>query len=265
MLCFRINNFHATVNCHLVKSFTIVYNKHYQLIQEEMFESVVVLFIVVAQGWMITEKDYQKDGRFISDTISLFTHSKSLQLHLASIFRICRSEYQKLIHWSSGEQVKYSSIEYFIKIMYLLPEDKNVLKLRTNCSSYKSSLAYHLSNVKLLLGCISFTSTFSNSEIWLLFIYQCSIINHHKIIFTIIWYNRWSQQLCILVLMSADTLSGLFIGLGFKNYAKLIPHMLKSIHWIQSNGHFIFHVSWFDQAHEMIPLIKIQKNFKNSS
>ena len=114
MLCFRINNFHATVNCHLVKSFTIVYNKHYQLIQEEMFESVVVLFIVVAQGWMITEKDYQKDGRFISDTISLFTHSKSLQLHLASIFRICRSKYQKLIHWSSGEQVKYSSIEYYV-------------------------------------------------------------------------------------------------------------------------------------------------------
>ena len=115
--------------------------------------------------------------------------------------------------------------------MYLLPEDKNGLKLRTNCSSYKSSLAYHLSNVKLLLGCISFTSTFSNSEIWLLFIYQCSIINHHKIIFTIIWYNRWSQQLCILVLMSADTLSGLFIGLGFKNYAKLIPHMLKSFYF----------------------------------
>ena len=103
MLCFKINNFHATVNCHLVKSFTIVYNKHYQLIQEEMFESVVVLFIVVAQGWMITEKDYQKD--------------------------------------------------------------KNVLKLRTNCSSYKSSLAYHLSNVKFLLGFISFTSTFSNLEI----------------------------------------------------------------------------------------------------
>ena len=44
-------------------------------------------------------------------------------------------------------------------------------------------------------------------------------------------------------LMSADMYSGLNIGLGFKNYPKLIPHKLKSINWVQSYGHFISHVS----------------------
>ena len=36
--------------------------------------------------------------------------------------------------------------------------------------------------------------------------------------------------------------SGLTIRLG---YPKLIRHKLQSIQWVQSYGHFIFHVSWF--------------------
>ena len=40
----------------------------------------------------------------------------------------------------------------------------------------------------------------------------------------------------ILFLMSADLYIYLTIGLGFKNYPKLTPHMLKSIHWVLSYG-----------------------------
>ena len=42
--------------------------------------------------------------------------------------------------------------------------------------------------------------------------------------------------------MSADMYSGITIRLG---YPKLIRHKLQSIQWVQSYGHFIFHVSWF--------------------
>ena len=44
----------------------------------------------------------------------------------------------------------------------------------------------------------------------------------------------------ILFLMSADLYIYLTIGLGFKNYPKLTPHMLKSIYWVLSYGPFIF-------------------------
>ena len=34
--------------------------------------------------------------------------------------------------------------------------------------------------------------------------------------------------------MSADVCSDLTIGLASKNYPKMTPHMLKSVHWFQS-------------------------------
>ena len=58
--------------------------------------------------------------------------------------------------------------------------------------------------------------------------------------------------------MSADLYSDLTNQLGSKNYPKMIPHMLKSIHSVQSYGHFIFHVSWFVQwPHHWIGLKKL--------
>ena len=47
--------------------------------------------------------------------------------------------------------------------------------------------------------------------------------------------------------MSADLYSDLTNQLSSKNYPKMTPHMLKSIHSVQSYGYFIFHVSWFVQ------------------
>ena len=49
--------------------------------------------------------------------------------------------------------------------------------------------------------------------------------------------------------MSVDFYSGLMSHhwTRFKNYPKMIPHMSKSIYWVHSNDHFIFHVSWFVQ------------------
>ena len=44
--------------------------------------------------------------------------------------------------------------------------------------------------------------------------------------------------------MSADVYTDLTIGLGMKNYPKLTPHMLKSLHWLPSYGEVFFHVSW---------------------
>ena len=43
--------------------------------------------------------------------------------------------------------------------------------------------------------------------------------------------------------MSADVYTDLTIGLGMKNYPKLTPHMLKSLHWLPSYGEVFFHVS----------------------
>ena len=43
--------------------------------------------------------------------------------------------------------------------------------------------------------------------------------------------------------MSADVYSELTIGLVMKNYPKMTPHMLKSIHWLQSYVEVFFHVS----------------------
>ena len=59
----------------------------------------------------------------------------------------------------------------------------------------------------------------------------------------------------ILFFMSADLYCYLTIGLGFKNYPKFTPQMLKSIHWVQTYGHFIFHVNGFVQLpHHLIGL-----------
>ena len=43
---------------------------------------------------------------------------------------------------------------------------------------------------------------------------------------------------------SADVYSDLTIGLALKNYPKMTPHMLKSVHWFKSYGEVFFHVSW---------------------
>ena len=43
--------------------------------------------------------------------------------------------------------------------------------------------------------------------------------------------------------MSADVYTDLTNGLGMKNYPKLTPHMLKSLHWLPSYGEVFFHVS----------------------
>ena len=61
--------------------------------------------------------------------------------------------------------------------------------------------------------------------------------------------------------MSANLYSDLIIGLGLKNYPKLTPHTLKSIHWVQSYSHFNFHVSWFVQwPHHWIGNEKLPQN-----
>ena len=51
------------------------------------------------------------------------------------------------------------------------------------------------------------------------------------------------KVLDISIFMSADLYSDLTIGLGIKNYPKLTPHMLKSIHRVQNYWYFNFHIS----------------------
>ena len=43
--------------------------------------------------------------------------------------------------------------------------------------------------------------------------------------------------------VSADVYSDITIGLALKNYPKMTPDTLKSIHWIRSYGDVFFHVS----------------------
>ena len=43
--------------------------------------------------------------------------------------------------------------------------------------------------------------------------------------------------------ISADVYSDISIGFASKNYPKMTPDTLKSIHWIRSYGDVFFHVS----------------------
>ena len=61
--------------------------------------------------------------------------------------------------------------------------------------------------------------------------------------------------------MSADVYSDLTIGLALKNYPKMTPHMLKSVHWFKSYGEVFFHVSWCVQwPDHWIGLEKLPQN-----
>ena len=61
--------------------------------------------------------------------------------------------------------------------------------------------------------------------------------------------------------ISVDVYSDLTIGLALKNYPKMTPHMLKSVHWFKSYGEVFFHVSWCVQwPDHWIGLEKLPQN-----
>ena len=55
-----------------------------------------------------------------------------------------------------------------------------------------------------------------------------------------------SKVMEISFFMSADVYSDHTIGVTLKNYPKMTPDTLKSIHWIRSYGDVFFHVSYSD-------------------
>ena len=60
---------------------------------------------------------------------------------------------------------------------------------------------------------------------------------------------------------SADLYSDITIIFASKNYSKMTPHMLKSVHLIKSYRGFFFQVSWFVQwPHHYIGLKKLPQN-----
>ena len=52
-----------------------------------------------------------------------------------------------------------------------------------------------------------------------------------------------SKGMEISFFMSADVYSDLTIGVALKNYPKMTPDTLKSIHWIRRYGDVFFHVN----------------------